>query len=202
MNDLTGETPLYSLGDTTLSSIYMIYIIMVSLNIFSMGSMLNNGKFLTLVANGKSPMEILLSLFLWSVIYTSLLNFTVFSIFTYYVELRISDLFIIEFLLALIGLNVFCTGLGYLISVTLRVPIVSAGAILSFFIFISPQIFDKYAQKNLLSATIAGFENIRLGSRLSGMGIEGCIMEITLGIIFFIVSSYLLRFRSIKPLGR
>jgi len=185
-----------------LESIYFTYVIILIINIFMFANSLENGKILTFVSFGYNLRRVLISMFLWSVIYPALLITLVFSINVYIFEFMESLAGIAEFLYYLLSFSILAVGAGFFVTSLIKNPIISSGSILFFFIFISTNLFASSAKNNPLYFALTGFYSISYSHPFSSVFVYGGIIEIVLGLIMFLASVVIIRRRSLKAMRR
>ncbi len=184
------------------NSIYLPYVIILTIIIFMFANSLENGKILTLVSFGYNLRRVLISMFLWSVIYPALITTLIFSVNVYTFEFMENFTGVAEFLYYLLSFSILAVGAGFFVTSLIKNTIVSSGSILFFFIFISLNLFSSGAKNNPLYFALTGFYSIGPSAPFSSVFIYGGILEIVLGLIMFLASVIIIRRRSLKPMRR
>ncbi|CAC12155.1 hypothetical membrane protein [Thermoplasma acidophilum] len=192
----------YNFTGSLLNSIYFPYVLVLSLNIFMVTIFLENGKILTFVAFGRSVRRVLTCMFLWAVLYSTVITSLIFTVNVYFFEFTESPVVFAEMVFYLASFSVLFTGAGFLIATSIRSPIVSAGSLIAFFIFISPTFFGKNADTNSLSFALTGFSHIGLYTPFSNVFVDGGILEFVIGAVLFALALMIIERRSLKPMRR
>lgn len=192
----------YNFTGSLLNSIYFPYILVLSLNIFMVTVFLENGKILTFVAFGRSARSVLTSMFLWAVLYSTVITSLIFTANVYFFEFTELPAAFAEMVLYLASFSVLFTGAGFLIATSMRSPIISAGSLMAFFIFVSPSIFGKNAHSNSFSFAITGFSHLGLHTPFSNVFVEGGILEFVMGAVLFVLALMVVERRSLKSMRR
>ncbi|KAA8922405.1 hypothetical protein [Thermoplasma sp.] len=163
---------------------------------------LENGKILTLVAFGMSARRVLTCMFLWTVLYSTVITSLIFTANVYFFEFTESPAVFAEMVFYLASFSVLFTGGGFLIATSIRSPIVSAGSLIAFFIFVSPTFFGKSADANPLSFALTGFSHIGLYAPFSSVFVDGGMLEFVIGAVLFALALMVIGKRSLKPMRR
>jgi hypothetical protein len=193
---------IYHFTGDILDAIYFSYLLVLSFNSFMVISFLENGKILTLVALGRSVKSILAYMFLWAVLYPTIITALIFTVNVYFFEFSVFPAVFAEMAFYLVSFSVLFLGASLLFGSSIRNPVVSAGSFFALFFFILPQFLGNNAKNNPIFYALAGFSYVGSYHPFSNVFVEGAILELVMGILLFALSIKVVERRGIKPVRR
>ena len=198
-----NTTPdIYNFTGSILRSIYFPYVLILSLNVFLVTTFIENGKILTFVSFGYSARKVVASMFLWGVFYSTTLVTAVFTVNVYLFTFTESILPLAEIAYFVLSLSIFVIGTGFLLATALGNPVVSAGSLVAFFMFIAPTLFGTSSENNFFQYIFVGFSSISLSDPFSSVFIVGGAIELIFGISLFLSSLIVIERRSLRAIRR
>lgn len=198
----SSSLQVYNFTGSVLNSIYFPYVLVLSLNVFMVTAFLENGKILTLVTFGKSAKGVLTYMFLWAVLYSTSITALIFTVNVYLLEFTESLAAFAEIVFYLASFSVLFIGAGFLLATSIRNPVLSAGSLIAFFIFVSPPFFGKGADANPILFAFTGFSHIGVSTPFSGVFVDGGVLEFVLGAVLFVLALIVIERVSLKPMRR